>query len=316
MHADTRNADGIARATDQRETLGAMSSFDHFVVATDFSPGASAAVKRGVQLARAHGASLCLLHAFDEQATPDTRVAADREQTGGPSGSAAKMRQRLEQGAATLTQQTGLAVSSEFVTGAAADAIDACAQARHPGLILLGSRFDPEVEGLGGTALQVLRSPACPVLIVRTAAGKHYENVIAGVDLRDGSVRAAVLALALFPSAHHHLLYAIAPALDRTLSMGGFSPAQVQAMHELMYQHASLELQLLAHGLSTNAKHSVTTNVAGDDPARAILVAAAALPADCVVVGHHDPETLGQTLLGSMALHVLQFTPGDVLVVP
>ena len=44
--------------------------------------------------------------------------------------------------------------------------------------------------------------------------------------------------------------------------------------------------------------------VASDVPARAVLVGAATLPADCVVVGHHDAAAIGQTELGSMALHV------------
>ena len=165
-----------------------MNSFEHFVVATDFSPGASAAVARGVQLAIAHRASLCLVHAFDDKPRPATPKPAGQEQTGDSAMSADGMRRRLADTAGILSQQTGLLVSSELVTGAAADAIDAYAETQHPSLLLIGSRFEPVLEGLGGTALQALRSPACPVLIVRTAAGKPYDNVIAGVDLRDGSV--------------------------------------------------------------------------------------------------------------------------------
>jgi universal stress protein E len=293
-----------------------MNSFEHFVVATDFSPGACAAVARGVQLAIVHRASLCLLHAFDDKPRPATPTPAGHEQTGDSAMSADGIRQRLADTAAILSEQAGLLVSSELMVGAAADVIDAYAETHHPSLLLIGSRFEPGIEGLGGTALQAIRTPAWPVLIVRTAADTPYDRVISGVDLRDGSVRAAVLALALFPTAHHHILYAVAPALDRPLSMGGFTQAQVQAMHELAYQHARLELQLLARGLSAHARHPVTTDVASDEPARAILVAAATLPADCVVVGHHDPSTIGQTMLGSMAHHVVQFTAGDVLVVP
>lgn len=45
-----------------------MTTIRSIVVATDFSPGATAALERAVQLAVAHGASLRLLHAFDVSA--------------------------------------------------------------------------------------------------------------------------------------------------------------------------------------------------------------------------------------------------------
>lgn len=45
-----------------------MSMIRSIVAATDFSPGANAAVERAVQLTVAHVASLRLLHAFDVSA--------------------------------------------------------------------------------------------------------------------------------------------------------------------------------------------------------------------------------------------------------
>ena len=117
-------------------------------------------------------------------------------------------------------------------------------------------------------------------------------------------------------SKQRHLLYAVATALDSSLEAGGFDATQVQSLHEAMYQHAERELLLLTQALSTQARHPVVSEVANDMPARALLVAAATLQADCVVVGQHDASTIGQSELGSMALHVLQFISGDVLVVP
>ena len=56
--------------------------------------------------------------------------------------------------------------------------------------------------------------------------------------------------------------------------------------------------------------------VADDVPARAILVGAANLAADCVVVGHHGQGTATESYLGSMAQHVIYAALSDVLVVP
>ena len=51
-------------------------------------------------------------------------------------------------------------------------------------------------------------------------------------------------------------------------------------------------------------------------PARAIVERAAALPADCVAIGHHGQSAVAEPPLGSLALHVLHHTLRDVLVVP
>ena len=285
-----------------------MSSFRMITVASDGSPGAKTAVERAAQLAAQHGAGLCLLQACDP-GTPHSSGAALDERV-------VTLRERLAGSASLLARRLGLQVESVVDIGPARVVIGEHIQSQKPSLLVLGSRFDPATAGLGGTALKVLRAPACPVLVVRTSDTRPYRNILSAVDLRDGSVRAAVAALALFPQAHHHLLYAVAPALDSSLEAGGVDSAQVQALHESMHRHAERELSLLAQGLSAKSMYAVGAEVAADVPARAVLVGAAALPADCVVVGHHDAAAIGQTELGSMALHVLQFIPGDVLVVP
>ncbi len=284
-----------------------MSSFRKITVASDGSPGAKAAVERAAQLAAQHGASLCLLQACGPGAPHSSGPTLDER--------IATLGEQLTQSASLLERRLGLQVQSVVEIGPAHVVIGNHVQSQQPALLVLGSRFDPATAGLGGTALKVLRAPACPVLVVRTNDPRPYRKILSGVDLRDGSVRAAVTALALFPQAHHHLLYAVAPVLDSSLESGGVDSAQVQALHESMHRHAEQELSLLAQGLSAKSMHAVRAEVAADVPARAVLVGAAALPADCVVVGHHDAEAIGQTELGSMALHVLQFIPGDVLVV-
>lgn len=298
------------------------SQFPTITVCTDFSPGALAAVDRAALLAVEQGAELCLLQACDTSALHRAGAPARGAATEPPLGQSAMevrtsaLRQRLDETASQLAARTGLKVEGAFGIGPALVVIGEHLQSRMPGLLVLGSRYDPSTAGLGGTALKLLRALACPVLVVRTEGAKVYRQVLSAVDLRDGSVRAAVVALALFPRAHHHLLYAVAPALDASLEAGGFDAEQVQSLHQAMHRHAEGELRLLAQGLSTQTMHPVVAEVANDVPARALLVGAATLQADCVVVGHHDTTTVGQTELGSMALHVLQFVPGDVLVVP
>ena len=108
----------------------------------------------------------------------------------------------------------------------------------------------------------MLRAPDCAVLFVRTNDTRPYRNILSAVDLRDGSVRAAVAALALFPHANH-LIYAVAPALDNSLEASGVASAQLQSLHESMHRHAERELSLLAQGLSAKSMHAVHAEVAG-----------------------------------------------------
>ncbi len=290
-----------------------MSTIRHILVATDFSPGSDAAVERAVQLAAAHDATLCVLHAFDASAWADDAV---RRLQPDPAPEL-RVRQRLDDAASSIAKQAGIEVDTHFVSGLPQPSISAYASAHAVSLIVVGSRADPDVAGLGSTASKVVRSPACAVLVVRAAHAPTTRRVLSAVDLREGSVRALSFALELFPAARHHLLYALDPALEHTRTIGGLTGEQLQSLHASMYARADETLQQLAEGLSARALHRLTAEVADDLPARAILVGAAALPADCVVVGHHgEGTTVPDSIPGNLAQHVIQYTPGDVLVVP
>jgi universal stress protein E len=294
----------------------AMPFLRRITVATDGSPGARAAVERAAQLAAQHGAALCLLQAFDPGTVATAGGSPSPADDPAVAARTTRLRQRLAESAHVLAQRIGVHVDSAVTVGTAHRVIEEHVKSHLPSLLVVASRFDPVTAGLGGTPLKLLRAPACPVLVVRMNDTTPYQQVLSAVDLRDGSVRAAVAALAMFPQAHHHLLYAVAPTLDSSLEAGGLDSAQVQALHASIHQHAERELLLLAHGLSTRSTHPVSAEVASDVPARALLVGCSMRQAQCVVVGHHDADTIGQSELGSMALHVLQFIPSDVLVVP
>lgn len=290
-----------------------MSTIRSILVATDFSPGSDAAVARAVQLAAAHDATLCVLHAFDASAWRDAAVRQLNVETMPED----RVRQRLADAATAIARQAGIDVETHFDSGPPQASISAYRAAHPVSLIVVGSRADPAVAGLGSTASKVVRSPGRPVLIVRAADAPTTQRVLSAVDLREGSVRALSFALELFPAARHHLLYALDPEPEHTMAVGGLSGEQLQSLHASMYTRADAALQRLAASLSDRALHPVTAEVAEDLPARAILVGAAALPADCVVVGHHgEGTTIPDSIPGNLAQHVIQYTPGDVLVVP
>lgn len=289
-----------------------MKNIHSIAVATDFSPGSNAAVERAVQLAVAHGASLRLLHAFDVSASHSLKGIFDPQRLSTTAPPDVLMRQHLADLAAALAKQTGLRVDTGFSVGHADSAISAYVAAHDVSLVVMGSRAEPALAGLGSTASAVLSSPACPVLIVRSGGARPHEKVLQAIDLLEDSARVAAGALGLFPAARHHLLHVVDPALDRDLGTPVVTNAPVGVQHETAYASAARQLAQLARELMTRFDHQVVTEVLEDVPARAIVERATSWHADCVVFGYHGSEALP----GSMVQEVLQHTLRDVLVVP
>ena len=294
-----------------------MASIRNIVVATDFSKASVSAVERAAQLAVMHGARLCLLHAFDEKARREWQsVVAAQRRAATQESAEQRLRQRLADSAALLARQLPVEVTSHYGAGPAAGVIDAYAKAHADLLVVVGSRADPDLAGLGSTASKVARRPAAPTLIVRATERCPYRTILSAVDLREGSLRAVTLAVDLFREASHHLLYGLDPVLPITPWASEQAEEQLRSEHESLYAQACLDLDTLAQQLSARTLHRVRAVVADDVPARAILVAAANLSADCVVVGHHGDGPPTDSDVGSMAQHVIHSALSDVLVVP
>lgn len=289
----------------------------HIVVATDFSKTSVAAVERAAQLAVMHGAALCLLHASDKNARREWKSVLDSQRKASRQASADQhLRQRLADAAASLARQLPVEVTTHYEAGPAARVIAAYARAHAGSLVVVGSRADPELAGLGSTASKVVRMPAAPTLIVRATQRRPYKTILSAVDLREGSMRAVSAAVDLFPQAHHHLLYVLEPVLPSTPWATEQTEEELRARYAVLRTQAGLDLSALARQLSARTAHRVRAVVADDVPARAILVAAANMGADCVVVGHHGHGPATDSALGSMAQHVIHSALSDVLVVP
>lgn len=294
-----------------------MTKIHNIVVATDFSPGSDAAVERALLLAGAHGAAVRLLHAFDVSAWHSlTGVFNAQRLTLSPPPDV-RMQQRLTDLAAALATRSGLSVEARFTIGEADAAIRSYVSVHDSSLLVIGARAEPAVPGLGSIASKVVQASTCPVLLVRSPEVRPYEQVLLAVDLSAAARRAAVAALAMFPSAHHHLFYAVDPARERALWMGNVAKEQTRLLHASLHVQALRQIEQLAQELSRAGVHPVAAEVVDELPARAIALRAVKLPADCVMVGQHGAGAAANGRLpGSMAQHVLQHTQRDVLLVP
>ncbi len=295
-----------------------MKPIRRVVVATDFSTGSMHAVERAALLARAHGACLDLLHAFDASAWKSLRAVFDMKHLAGEASREAEQRQRLEALAATLAAQGGLDVESHFGLGVPAEAIDARVKATQAGLVVVARRSDPGAAGASGTLLRVLRSAPCPLLVVRTPAAAAYQRVLTAVDLREVSLRAARLAFELLPQSAHRLLYVIDSAWEHEVWRGRAGAEPFDATLRAIHARDTQRLQALMHDLALppDVHAAAQVEVVNAVASRGIVERAAAWPADCVVVGRHGHGRVADALLGSTALDVIHHAVCDVLVVP
>jgi nucleotide-binding universal stress UspA family protein len=272
-------------------------------------------VRRGVRLAQAHRVGLDLLHAFDPGAWRALQAEFDARRLSGevPDGVAA--RQRLAALAESLATETGLAVSALYEVGDPAVALATQLKKSGAAAVVIARRADPEAPGIGSTLLRVLRQVPCPVLVVRGPAERDYQRVLAAVDLREVSQRAATAAVDLFPGAEHRMLSVIDPAWERERWRQSAPEAASGEGSEGLHAIAANRLDELARILSQAGERRVEAEVADGVPARVLVQRAAQWPADCVVVGRHGQGTISERLLGSTALDLIHHTARDVLVV-
>lgn len=287
------------------------------VVACDFSEGSAAAVARGTLVAKAHGARIDLLHAFDVGALRALRGVFDVDRLFSDQPAALAVKQRLSAMAAELgVASSGLEVEACFGVGELATVLAAHVKATHPAVVLAGRRADPEDPGIGSSLLKVLRSLACPVLVVRAGHPEPFRTVLSAVDLRDVSRRAAMVAATLFPAAEHRLICALDPAWERQVWRTSGLQASLGAGVEALRTALATRLDEVARDMAERTGSTVATELVEAVPARAIVGRAKSAAAGCVAVGRHGQGMLADRLLGSTTLDVIHHTARDVLVVP
>jgi nucleotide-binding universal stress UspA family protein len=140
------------------------------LVPTDFSPASDAALAQARELAGTLGASIRLVHVFDDQAVTGALVADGQmflpsEMRGlVMSGVEARLREKL-----TANVDASLGHDTALLTGPVAGTIVEYAQSHAADLIVMGTHGRSGVAHLllGSVAERVVRTAPCPVLTVR-----------------------------------------------------------------------------------------------------------------------------------------------------
>jgi len=287
------------------------------LVAVDFSAPSRLALERAVAIARAHGARLQLIHAFDAAswknlrslATPKKRLLADQPN--------ARAGERLRAMAAQLERDHGIRVSTRMPSGHASRAIAAAARSAQASLVVLGAHGQRLGDRLylGSTALGVLRGVDCPVLVVRNAAAAPYRNCLVGMDFSPPSARAATAAAVLFPAADLTLLHAVQTIEGPMLLTGELRQAVRAGLAELRAQAGARLAKAFAGPQPGRLAAARRRAVAG--PATAALLRALQNGRfDVVALGRDARPALAERVIGSVPANLLTQSPADLLIVP
>lgn len=276
------------------------------LVASDLSTRSKPAVQRGVQLAEASGAALCVLHVVEDDLLED------------------RMRDEIRSAEDYLTGQVAgfgelSACEVAVATGHAFHVIGEEARAREADLIVMGAHRRQFLRDVfvGTTIERVTRTAGRPVLMANSKTGERWRKVMIATDMSDASGHAARKAnvLGLLDGADVTFVHGYAPITRQMMTHAGIPTDRVHAEAEKEFQSTRRELgrfiQSLDLGdLSYNAR--IIEGVGAD----AISGLVEQAKPDLLVIGTRGLSGVRRLFLGSVAQELMGSVEIDVLAVP
>jgi nucleotide-binding universal stress UspA family protein len=267
---------------------------------TDLSAHGLRTVVRAASIAAAHGALLKIMYAPTAWRGP-----ADADAARGL-------------GAVCLEVAERFGILVKKVDDTLGSFESAAREARWCDLAVIGDEPDRSAGGFfrGQPTERLLRSAGKPVLVARLDAhARGYGRIVVAVDLMDGSRPLVDLACAFDSAAEIELFHAFTAMHEGKLRHADVSPHVIDAYRHACARHAR-ERMLWLSDVSSARRNRVVSSIGRGDPARQAAVQQQYTRADLLVVGKRQRGALMDFLFGSVALRVLRWSTGDVLVVP
>lgn len=285
------------------------------VVGTDFSDAARIAIDAAVDLAKAQGAELTIVHAVDPmiaalEISPQVIIDDTR-------GALAGMVESLK--------RQGVNVVSQLRLGKSWWTINQAARELQADLVVLSShgRSGLAKMAMGSTADRVLRSCGVPVLMMPihrganvTAAPSQWKRGIVGIDFSEESLLAANMAVRLLSRSNAEqasltLFHTVALTIE---FRGPDMPVALPQHWEQAEAASKGQLEDVAAQFRTPNIHVQSTTYRGY-ASDGILHEARKANADFIALGTHGRGAVNRMLLGSVAERVLHHAECPVLTV-
>jgi nucleotide-binding universal stress UspA family protein len=304
-------------------------SADLIVCATDFSESAKSAQEWVAGFARREGARVDLLHVLPEPTRDHEQLAADAAVF--EAAQLEDARARLAAEAESIRRATGVTVQPEILRGPPEVRIVEHARQRGARAIVVGVSAQLLVERwvLGSVAERVIRSAACPVVVVpprdrglpwfpATNGEAAPLKALVGLETAGGSAPLVEVAAQLRRRARCDVtflhLYWPAEEFARLGLRGARNPLTVDAD---VVTNLEPPLRSLVGGLPGHGTVALDIQPALGAPAANLVLAAENRAFDLLVVGSHQRHGLARVLKGSVAQTLAhQATRVPVICVP
>jgi nucleotide-binding universal stress UspA family protein len=286
------------------------------IAATDFSDAATDAVDRAAQLASAHSAELCIVHALGGGEWTE-RVFLDL-----PAGYRDNIRQAAE---STLVAEcerlrgrgSPAVCESLLIDDLLHRSLPRLLAERPAELLVMGAHGAAHWTDLllGSTADRVLRLHRLPVLLVRRPVLGEYVRIGVATDFSAASETAARFALRLLPSTTTLAVHISQPEFERSLAFAGLGTDRIEAYKRKRSSRAMSELDGFCQRIAL-APGQVVPALREGHPERALAGLIDEAKLDLLVLGVTGRSELEVGLLGSISAHAAASASCDVLLVP
>jgi len=206
----------------------------------------------------------------------------------------------------------GYTAQSHLLSGAPGTAVSNFARETGADLIVVASPRQGLSRELflGSTALSILRTATCPVLVARKDPERAYQSALVAIDGAAVSRRVMAATGAFFPQARVDLVHVFRVSEEYKLRMNGASEAAIADLRGARRVEIERALQPLASLLPQAA-----LNVEHGFPTAVILELFNRLRPDLLVIGKHSGDALDEHAMGSVTQFLLYACDTDFLLV-
>lgn len=289
--------------------------FQRLLAATDLSAHARHAAERAAMISQSTGATLDLLHVANLAPLDQMRQLLGADAPDLSSQVLDTAHQQLGALVTLLHQRYGVQAGMRVASGSLLTELAHEAQAHPQGLLVCGARGESPVRSflLGTTALRVLSTTTCPVLVVKQQPHTAYRRLLVPVDFSAGSLRAVQQARQLAPQAELVLFHAFEAPFESQLRYASVDEDTVQHYRTAAREDARQKLQALRLQADCPPERCSLV-VQHGNPVLRIVQQEQELDCDLIVMGKHGQNALEELLLGSVTKHVLAECQSDILI--
>lgn len=292
-----------------------MTSLTRILAATDLSAHARHATERAALVSKDTAAPLDLLHVAN--LAPLERLRQFMDTTPGEMERRVldAARQRLHDLAASLQQRYDVIAGTHAVVGSLLAELAREVDRLTASVVVCGAKWESVIRRLipGTTALRVLSTTTCPVLVVKQAPHELYRRLLVPVDFSPASLRAIRHARSIAPQADIVLLHAFEVPFEGQLRYASVDEDTINHYRIVAKQEATQKLHALCDeaGLPPYETHRIVLH---GDPTLRVIEQEQEQDCDLIVMGKHGQSVLEELLLGSVTRHVVAESQSDVLV--